>query len=134
MFDEEGEKMLHRTDLHERLAAALDGPDAWIRWDLARAMARNIKLKLEEPPQREIATQFWERSQAEANAFMRHFPNIPPEWLSGDRIDDPTVCLCCAVLLITAAHDMPMHQVLGSLLRQRTTPGCLAWLALPASM
>lgn len=95
MFDEEGERILHETDLYGRLAAALDGPEAWIKWDLARAIARNIKFKLEEPPQRPIATQFWDRLQAEVSAFVRHFPNLPPEWFSGDRIDDPTVCLPC---------------------------------------
>lgn len=83
--------MLHQTDLHERLTAALDGPQAWIRWDLARAIARNVKFKLEEPPQRTIATQFWARLQEEAASFVRHFPSLPPDWLTGERIDDPTV-------------------------------------------
>lgn len=91
MFDEEGERVLHITDLHERLTAALEGPSPWIRWDLARAMARNIKLKLEDPPQRIAPMKFWDRLQAEARAFVHHFPRLPPEWLSGDRIDDPTV-------------------------------------------
>ena len=91
MFDEEAERILHQTDLHERLAAALDGPEAWMRWDLARAIARNIKFKLEEPPQRAIATKFWDRLQEQMGLFVRHFPSLPPEWLTGERIDDPTV-------------------------------------------
>jgi hypothetical protein len=105
MFDEEGERILHKTDLHDRLTEALDSPNAWIRWDLARAMARNIKFKLEEPPQRAIPAEFWDRVRAELAAFMHHFPSLPPEWLSGDRIDDPTVCSHC-ILLNTLSQPM----------------------------
>jgi hypothetical protein len=110
MFDEEGEKILHSTDLHERLEAALDGPDAWMRWDLARSMARNIKFKLEEPPQRAIATRFWDRVQYEFNSFVQHFPKVPPEWLEGDRIDDPTVTLPARPTryVICDAHEQPI--------------------------
>jgi hypothetical protein len=91
MFDEQGEQILRQTDLLERLHEALDGPHAWIKWDLARAVARNLVFKLEDPPQKPIATTFWHRWRAGLHSFAHHFPNPPTEWGTGDRLDDPTV-------------------------------------------
>lgn len=121
MFDETGEKLLRSTDLLERLREGLDGPDAWIKWDLARAIARNIVFKLEDPPRRAIATKFWDRFHAGLRSFARHFPNLPPEWVAGDRIDDPTVpllfhkqavvCLRCSM-----PGRVPVHHARGTCL------------------
>lgn len=102
MFDEQGEVILHQTDLHARLAAALDGPEAWIHWDLARAIARNIKFKLEDPPKRPIVTKMHDRAIFEMTQLIHAFPSIPTHWMHGDRIDDPSVRCSCQVELATA--------------------------------
>lgn len=91
MFDEGGEIVLHETDLHARLAAALDGPAAWITWDLARAIARNIKFKLEDPPKRPIVTGMYHRAVLELTQLFHAFPRLPEHWMHGGRIDDPSV-------------------------------------------
>eukprot|EP00892_Ulva_mutabilis_P008690 jgi/Ulvmu1/6193/UM028_0049.1 len=91
MFDEEGEMILHQTGLHARLTEALDGPDAWIHWDLARAIARNIKFKLEDPPKRPVITKMFDRALPELHSLANEFPNLPSHWMHGDRVDDPSL-------------------------------------------
>lgn len=94
MFDEQGEAVLHETDLHARLATALDGPAAWIKWDLARAIARNIKFKLEDPPKRPLVTGMYDRAVLELAQLFHTFPRLPEHWMHGARVDDPSVrCL-----------------------------------------
>lgn len=102
--------MLHQTDIHARLAAALDGHDAWIQWDLARAIARNIKFKLEDPPKRPVVTRMYDRALSELKLLFNTFPHFPEHWMVGDRIDDPSVrCLdfemtMYACLILTCSY------------------------------
>lgn len=91
MFDEQAEILLHSTDLHDRLSTALDGPNSWIEWDLARAIARNIKFKLEDPPQRPVVSGFGRRISLEVAYLRQSFPHLPSHWMHGNRIDDPSV-------------------------------------------
>ena len=96
MFDEVAEEQLRRTDLAERLNAAIDGPDRWIRLSLPRAVARNIVYKLERPALRPYLGTGTEGLRNTLREFYVSFPALPERYSSvarqrGLRGDDPMV-------------------------------------------
>ena len=96
MFDELGEEILQSSDLMPRLEAALDGPEAWIYWDIARALARNLIVKLQDPPQKTQRIFGFSRAAQDARAAWDAFPSMPQSrgegYMDGNRLEDPAVC------------------------------------------
>jgi hypothetical protein len=100
MFDDTGEEILHSTDLLPRLTAALDGPNAWIGWDIPRSIARNIIHKLKNPPQQTpLVYGKWRilrDLQNDLQAYSRPRADLPErrarsQYQDGTRLEDPTV-------------------------------------------
>ena len=95
MFDEEGERLLRETDLLQRLYAALDGPNAWLNWSVARALARNLVVKLEDPPQRQQRVLGWRRAWQDVDVVLRWMRGEAAledsGYFDGNRLEDTQV-------------------------------------------
>lgn len=95
MFDDQGEAVLRTTDLDERLSAALDGPQAWLNWDIARAIARNLLYKLHTPPQKPQRVLGYQRLVQDLRNAYDAWPDLTRmlhATQDGMRMDDPEVC------------------------------------------